>query len=177
LVTDAVLHPGIKEHELSPSTDNERPIALKAIASVRNDVKEPEMRDWRSVVSDIVCDPALSEALDGLEEFSHIMVVFWMHRAPSWDPGHLKTHPQRRQDLPLVGVLATRSPHRPNPLGVSVVKLLERRDNVLRVIGLDAIDGTPVVDIKSHIPDAETAEAGVPDWVYRLRRSAPGRAS
>ena len=174
---DAAVDPGIEEHELSPSRDSERPMVLKAIASVRNDVKDPEMRDWRNVVSDIVCDPALSEALDGLKEFSHILVVFWMHRSPSWDPSHLKTHPQRRQDLPLVGVLATHSPHRPNPLGVTVVKLLERRDNVLRVVGLDAIDGTPVVDIKSHIPDVDTIETSVPDWVHKLRRSAPDRTS
>jgi tRNA-Thr(GGU) m(6)t(6)A37 methyltransferase TsaA len=77
-------------------------------------------------------------------------------------------HPKRNQNLPLVGVFATRSPVRPNPMGMATVKLLEHRDNVLKVIGLDAIDGTPVLDIKPYIPGSDSpAAARTPDWLSK----------
>ena len=110
------------------------------------------------------------EALEGIEEFSHITVLFWMHQSPVWDASTSKIHPQRRADLPLVGVLATHSPFRPNPLGLTTVRLLEREGSTLRVVGLDAIDGTPVVDIKPRLPEDETVPERVPDWVPKLRQ-------
>jgi len=75
----------------------------------------------------------------------------------------MKVLPRGKQNLPLVGVLASRSAAHPNPIGVATVKLLERRDNVLKVIGLDAIDGTPILDIKPYIPDSP-AEVHTPSW-------------
>jgi tRNA-Thr(GGU) m(6)t(6)A37 methyltransferase TsaA len=152
-------------------------MALKPIGTVSNDVKDPGMHDSQEIVSEIVCDPGFNDALDGIEEFSHIMVIFWMHRSPAWEHSQSKIHPQRREDLPLVGVFATHSPFRPNRLGVTIVRLLERRDSVLKVVGLDAIDGTPVVDIKPHFPEAKTAEIRVPDWVHQLRQFASRRQS
>ena len=78
----------------------------------------------------------------------------------------MKVHPRRKQSLPLVGVFATRSPARPNPIGMATVKLLECHDNVLKVIGLDAVDGTPVLDIKPYIPGYDSPnEAKTPDWI------------
>ena len=72
----------------------------------------------------------------------------------------------RREDLPLVGLFATRSPRRPNPIGVTTVRLLERRGNVLRVLGLDALDGTPVLDIKPYLPYGDCIQdTHVPEWV------------
>jgi tRNA-Thr(GGU) m(6)t(6)A37 methyltransferase TsaA len=77
-------------------------------------------------------------------------------------------HPKRNPDLPLVGVFATRSPARPNPIGIATVKLLECRDNVLKVIGLDAIDGTPVLDIKPHIPGSDSpTSVSTPGWLTK----------
>jgi len=142
---------------------------LKPIGYVRNDVEQPPGADygWDKVVSEIVVDSSLSEALDNLEEFSHIIVLYWMHRAAGRDePPQLKTHPRGRQELPLVGLFATRSPHRPNAIGKTTVRLLERRGNILKVEGLDAIDGTPVIDIKPYIPGYDSAsEAKVPPWI------------
>jgi len=69
-------------------------------------------------------------------------------------------------ESPLVGRLATRSPSRPNPVGQSVVQLLEQQGNILKVRGLDAIDGTPVIDIKPYIPKYDSApDARVPEWI------------
>ncbi len=130
---------------------------LKAIGFVSNGIKEPIRHGWREVVSEITVNIELTEAMDGLEDFSHLIILYWMHQL---DPGRklsLKVHPMGNRDLPLTGRLATRSPSRPNPVGQATVELLERRANVLKVKGLDAIDGTPVIDIKPYIPGYDSA--------------------
>jgi len=142
-------------------------IVVKPIGHVRNDINVPMMEGWEEVVSELILDAGLEEATEGLEQFSHIMVVFWMHKVPPGRGVPTKLHPRGRQDLPLVGLFATHAPYRPNPVGVSVVRLMERRGNVLKVKGLDAINGTPIIDIKSYFPGAD-ADATVPAWVTRL---------
>ena len=142
-------------------------MALKAIGVVRNEVKQKPARgfNWREVVSQISIDSHLAEALDGLDDFSHIIVLYWMHQATDSQKMAIKVHPRGRQDISSVGLFASRSPYRPNPLGKTTVRLLERRGNILRVAGLDAIDGTPVVDIKPYIPDYDSAsDATAPEW-------------
>lgn len=140
-------------------------VSLRAIGIVRNGFKRPIIKhDWQEVVSEIVIDPALTEGLDNLDEFSHIIVLYWMHQHP---PGKapMKVHPMGNREIPLKGVFATRSPNRPNPIGKAVARLLERRDNVLKVEGLDAVDGTPVLDIKPYIPGYDSvANARAPQW-------------
>ncbi len=120
---------------------------IAPIGVVRNGIHErPET--WVDICSEIHVRKELEEGLEGLEEFSHIVVVFAFHLSLT---SSLKVHPKGREDLPLVGVFATRAPVRPNPLGVSVVELMKREGNVLTVKGLDAFDGTPVLDIKPHL--------------------------
>ena len=149
---------------------DEKVLVAAPIGFIRNEVKNPGMHDWSNVVSEVVVEPRFKEALDGLEEYSHIVVLFWMHRSSAGEHIAMKTHPQRRADLPLVGVFATRSPVRPNPVGMTIVNLIERDDNVLRVKGLDAINGTPVIDLKGFFPGDSIEDARVPDWVHKLRR-------
>ncbi len=143
-------------------------ITLKPIGFVRNKVKEAGSRGshkWEQIVSEIVVDASLSEALDGLEEFSHIVVLYWMHRLAE-DKLPLKIHPMRNEELPLTGLFATRAPMRPNPIGQTAVRLLERRGNNLKVKGLDALDGSPVIDIKPYLPHSDfVADSKVPKWV------------
>ena len=142
------------------------PMSLKAIGFVSNDIKQPIRHGWKEVVSTITINRELTEALDGLEEFSHIIVLYWMHRLPEGRQLPLKVHPMGNQSLPLTGRFATRSPSRPNPVGQATVALLERRANVLKVKGLDAIDGTPVIDIKPYIPGYDSAAgAKAPRWI------------
>lgn len=144
-------------------------IRLKPIGTVRNQEQEIGGRDWSKVVSEIVLDQTLAPGLDGLSEFSHIIVLFWMHRVSDQSRTILKVHPQGRAELPLVGVFTTRSPSRPNPVGIAVVRLLDCRGNTLKVEGLDALDGTPVIDIKPFMPPRDlVGEVRVPDWVARL---------
>jgi tRNA-Thr(GGU) m(6)t(6)A37 methyltransferase TsaA len=90
-------------------------------------------------------DSRFLNALDGISVNEEIILISWLHKARR---EVLKVHPRRRIDLPEMGVFATRSPDRPNPLGLHRVRVLEIRDHKLRVAPLEAIDGTPVVDIK-----------------------------
>ena len=147
-------------------------MTLRAIGIVRNVVKQPPKRvpfGWEKVVSDIEVDSSLTEALDGLEEFSHIVVLYWMHQVDTTGQLPMKVHPMGKQELPLVGLFATRSPHRPNPVGETTVRLLQRQGNILKVEGLDAIDGTPVIDIKPYVPEFDSAaKATVPQWIANL---------
>lgn len=142
-------------------------MTLKAIGIVRNEIKQPAKQDCGKVVSDIIVNNDLTEALDGLEKFSHIIVLYWMHRAISGEVS-LKIHPGGKREFPLVGLFATRSPNRPNPIGKATVRLLQRQGNILKVKGLDAIDGSPVIDIKPYIPGYDSvADAKVPQWITK----------
>ena len=143
-------------------------INLTPIGFVKNTVIGPKKEDWQTITSEIIVNQDLKEALSGIGEFSHIIVIYWMHQTPASQRSVMKVHPKRNQKLPLVGVFATRSPARPNPIGIATVKLLECRDNILKVIGLDAIDGTPVLDIKPHIPGADSpTPTRIPGWLTK----------
>ena len=140
-------------------------ITLKAIGIVRSEIKQPTKRDCEKVISDIVVNDDLTEALNGLKESSHIVVLYWMHQAMSGELP-LKVHPRGKQELPLLGLFATRTPNRPNRIGMATVRLLQRQGNILRVDGLDAIEGTPVIDIKPYIPGYDSAaNTKVPPWI------------
>lgn len=145
-------------------------LTIRPIGIVRSRVKEKQTSDynWQEVVSEVVVDSRFNEALDGLEDFSHIIVIYWLHQAVDPAKMAMKVHPRGKQDISPVGLFASRSPYRPNPLGQKVAKLLGRQGNVLRVQGLDAIDGTPVMDIKPYIPGYDSvADATVPRWMER----------
>jgi tRNA-Thr(GGU) m(6)t(6)A37 methyltransferase TsaA len=139
---------------------------LKPVGFVRNGITDKSTRQkWEDVISEIIVNPELSEALDNLDEFSHIIVIFWTQRADKKNTPN-KIRMQNNPGKPLVGLFATRSPDRPNPVAKTTVKLLERRGNTLKVQGLDAFDGTPVIDIKPFIPGYDSVdEAKIPAWV------------
>jgi tRNA (adenine37-N6)-methyltransferase len=137
------------------------------IGFVRSPMKEPDNKrlKLKDLYAEIVIEEKLAAALDGLAGVSHIIVLYWLHKAHA-ETVNLKGHPMGRQDMPVKGLFALRSPNRPNPIGKATVRLLEIKDNVLKVQGLDAIDGTPVIDIKPYIPDYDSAaNAIVPEWV------------
>ena len=141
-------------------------INLKAIGIVRSEIKLPSRYYSRDTVSEIVIDSSLTESLDNLDEFSHIIVIYWIHQ--SRRPAPKKVHPRGNPEHGLMGVFATRSPSRPNPIGKATVRLLERKKNILKVKGLDAIDGTPVIDIKPYIPGYDSVDnAQAPPWMVK----------
>jgi len=142
-------------------------ILLRSIGVVRNAIINPGQHDCDDMISELVIDTALAEALDGLEQFSHIIVIYWMHRNADMTNTPLKVHPRKRQDIPLMGLFATRAPYRPNPIGLSIVKLLERGSTNLKVIGLDAIDGTPIIDIKPYLSGDTVPDIKTPEWITK----------
>jgi tRNA (adenine37-N6)-methyltransferase len=119
---------------------------LRPIGRVENDFDVDAPTDTISAsVSRIVIDPELTEALSGLEPGQRVLVLFWFHQAGG---SELLQHPRGDIARPVRGVFALRSPRRPNPIGATVVELVGRSGNVLEVRGLDAINGTPVLDLK-----------------------------
>jgi L-fuculose-phosphate aldolase len=146
---------------------------VRPIGVIRSALKDPADAPKQGALSDqeaeVVVDPAILSALDGLErrvspggeavfddsrhrKSGKVIVICWMHEA---ERDRLKVHPRGQEDRPERGVFSTRSPHRPNPLSLHTVTLLGIEGNVLRVRGMDAIDGTPVVDIKPHSPELD----------------------
>ena len=115
-------------------------IKLEPIGVVSSEIKEIPLKpgyNWQAVASRIILDEALAEALEGLDRYSHIIVIYWLHKA--YNRKHsIKVHPRGDKSLPLVGLFASRSPHRPNVLGVKTVRLIKRQGNTLWVRGLDA---------------------------------------
>jgi tRNA-Thr(GGU) m(6)t(6)A37 methyltransferase TsaA len=147
---------------------------MKSIGYVHRSSKNEDVRD-RSLVSRIVVNEDFTAALDGLEDFSHLYVLFHLHQVSGAERKTMKLHPRGRADMPLLGVFATRTAFRPNPIGLTLVELLERRKNVLVVRGLDAFDGTPVLDLKPA-DHADTAKnLRLPKWLDLLHKEKRAR--
>lgn len=141
------------------------PLAIEPIGWVRNEVTDPRRHDWSGVRSHLVLRAELDRALRGLDGFSHVVVVCWLHEVPEGQRRLLEVHPAGDAALPARGVLALRTHHRPNPLAVSVVALEDVTGPVLRVRGLDAIDRTPVLDVKPYLPHYDSVpDARLPGW-------------
>ncbi len=117
---------------------------LKRIATVVNGVTETP-NDWDRVRSNLVFEKKFVEGLYRLDHFKHIWVIFGFNRMRRT---MMKSHPQHNLKKPQVGIFASRSPARPNKLGLTLVQLIGVRRNVVTVKGLDAFDGSPVYDIK-----------------------------
>lgn len=128
-------------------------IVLRAIGYVRNGVAKPRPRGWEQVESRLEMLPEHLARLAGIEAYSHVLVVTYLDVAEG--------APEKPETLTLAsgrsyGIFATRSQLRPNHLGVSVVALLGRDGATLSVRGLDAIDGTPILDIKPYLPEYDS---------------------
>lgn len=143
-----------------------RPIEVLPIATVHNGIAQPQTSGWDRVQSRITIVKELdAEMLADLVGFSHVLVLFWLDRlgADRPRPSRLAVGDKGAER----GILATRSQLRPNPIGVTVVTLQAVEGRSLRVLGLDALDGTPVLDLKPYIPHYDSVPAAkVPAWVY-----------
>jgi tRNA-Thr(GGU) m(6)t(6)A37 methyltransferase TsaA len=144
---------------------------LEAIGIVHAPVAAQVDEHWGDVVSEIHLVEPLAAGLLGIETFSHVLVLFFMHEA-AFDPAaDLVRRPRGRADLPEVGIFAQRAKHRPNPIGLTAVRIVGHEGNVLRVRGLDAIDGTPVLDIKPYVPVFDRVDGAVtPAWVDEIMK-------
>jgi tRNA-Thr(GGU) m(6)t(6)A37 methyltransferase TsaA len=148
----------------SPSEIVLKPIGYVLTAAVGDEVKD------KTRLSKIVINDEFAEALDGVKEFSHAFVLFWLHGVSEEQRKTLKVHPRGRRDMPLLGVFATRTMLRLNPVGLTLVELVKVEGNVLTVRGLDAFDGTPVLDIKPFDSWDTAEDVRVPGWWVKLEK-------
>ena len=138
---------------------------FEPIGEVINAVFQKKDEGWGSDISEIVLGEKYQKGLTGLADFSHIIVVFWLNEAHFDLEKHLLRRPQGRSELPLCGIFAQRAKDRPNPIGITAVKLLGVSGNVITVQGLDAVNGTPVLDIKPYFPQYDCrTDAKTADW-------------
>lgn len=149
-------------------------ITFKPIGIVKSPRKTPEDDDWGTITSIIELDPAqfTDEAVAGLSDFSHLDVIFHMHLV-SPDQAHKSSrHPRNRTDWPKVGIFAQRAKARPNPIGVTTCRLIRVDGLTITVQGLDAINGTPVLDIKPYMKEFGVRETtSQPSWVSELMKN------
>lgn len=142
---------------------------IQPVGFVRCPIMEPVDENWGSVISWIRLKKPWVRGLQGLEEFSHLLIVFQMHKAVHNPKTDLVRRPRGRADMPEVGIFAQRAKHRPNPIGITTVRLLQIEGSALVVQGLDAIDGSPVLDIKPYVPEFDrVARPRVPGWMKEL---------
>lgn len=146
-------------------------ISVRPIGRVVSAVVQQTDAGWGGTTARIEVLPQYRAGLAGLEQFSHAIVVTWLHQA-AFDPARdLRRRPRGLASMPEAGIFAQRAKDRPNALGITAVAIAAVTAEALMVQGLDAINGTPVVDIKPYYPAYDRiAEARVPEWVERLMR-------
>lgn len=135
---------------------------IEPIGTVRNRVRDPRPHGWEREESTIELRADLAGTTVGLERYSHVTVVTWLHLVPA----AARVAALKMADwVPEQGILATRSQLRPNPIGVTVCEVRGVDGASIRVRGLDAVDGTPVLDIRPYIPHYDSLpDARVPEW-------------
>lgn len=148
-------------------------IELSPIAIVRNAHQVIRDDHWGEITSTIeLLAPLTAKAFEGIETFSHIEVIFFFNQVDDEKIETGSRHPRNNPDWPIVGILAQRSKNRPNRIGATICRLLKHEGNSITVQGLDAIDGTPVLDIKpvmrEFLPSDEIRQ---PEWVSQLMQN------
>ena len=165
---------------------------IKPVGYVRSELKSPslkvkgedialenalkqaaiEARAIRTLISEVVIRDELKGILDGLEDFSHALVLYWPHLLPPHGRSLVKVHPMGQKAFPLVGIFSTCSPARPNPILVTAVRVLEKAGNILKVQGLEAVDGSPIIDIKPYTLTYCSAEdVKLSDWMDQIQEA------
>ena len=139
-------------------------LELKSIGVIHSPFEEQEevplWEERSEIISRIEVYKDYEEGLADVEGFSHLIILYWMHRVDSFS---MKVIPRR--DTQLRGLFATRAPNRPNPIALTLVKLIAHQGNILQVKGLDALDGSPLLDIKPYVPDRYQREEISLGWL------------
>ncbi len=147
-------------------------IELTPIGYVKNQRKDITDDLWGDVISELeLTDEFTEDALKGIEDFSHAEVIFYFDKADAGKVNKGSRHPRGNAEWPLVGVFAQRVKDRPNHIGHTIVKIVKSVGNKLIVKGLDAIDGTPILDIKPVLKEfLPRDEIKQPEWASELMK-------
>jgi tRNA-Thr(GGU) m(6)t(6)A37 methyltransferase TsaA len=150
-------------------------IKFTAIGIIRTKVSDADVKERGGREGEIEIYPEFADGLEGIDGYSHLLVIVYFDRLRPEQIGPLKVRPRgllRRgftlEELPLLGVFALDSPTRPNPIGLTLVRLLRREGNRLMAQGLDFFDRTPVLDIKGYTPNYRADDFTRPDWFGKL---------
>jgi len=147
-------------------------ISITPIGQVSNGVLEQTDENWGEVVSRLNIHFPYAAGLRGLSEFSHAIVLTYLHKASFDLHRDIVRRPRGLRSMPEIGIFAQRAKDRPNPIGMTAVRILDVGDDFLQVKGLDAIDGTPIIDIKPFYPHYDTVgHPIVPEWVEKLMQN------
>ena len=144
---------------------------LTAIGVVRTERSDAEVKEQSGVEGELLIYPEFQDALEGIDGYSHLFVIVYLHRLRPEQIGPLRVKPRglvrrgfKLEDLPTLGVFALDSPTRPNPLGLTLVRFVRREANRLFVEGLDFFNETPILDIKGYRPQYRADDYRLPDW-------------
>lgn len=150
-------------------------IKCKPIGIIRTKASDPEVKEKGGREGELEIYPEFAEGLEGIDGYSHLFVLVYFDRLRPEQVGPLKVKPRgllrrgfKLEELPLLGVFALDSPTRPNPIGLTLVRLLRREGNRLMVQGLDFFDRTPILDIKGYRPNYRADDFTLPDWFRKL---------
>lgn len=146
---------------------------IEPIGYVKNKRTKPGDDNWGNVISEIIISDKLSEeSLKGIDEFSHLEIIFYFHLADMSNIIISSSHPRENKKYPKTGIFAQRKKDRPNLIGTTFVKLIKVKGNVLTVKGLDAVDGTPVIDIKPAIKEfLPKGDIKQPEWIKDMLKN------
>ncbi|MET4560163.1 tRNA-Thr(GGU) m(6)t(6)A37 methyltransferase TsaA [Lysinibacillus parviboronicapiens] len=144
--------------------------SIQPVAIVNNNRKEIEDDNWGTIISTIELTENINESsLKGIDEFSHLEIIFYFDKVDDEKIQYEARHPRNNKNYPEVGIFAQRGKNRPNKLGVTIVELIDIKQRTLIVKGLDAIDGTPIIDIKpvmkEFLPKGDVKQ---PNWSISL---------
>lgn len=151
-------------------------IKFKPVGVVRTRASDAQVREEEGgVEGELEVFPEFAAALEGIENYSHLFLICYFHKLRPEQVGPLRVKPKRLlkrgfklEELPELGVFALDSPSRPNPIGLTLVRLLSRKGTLLLVTGLDYFDGTPILDIKGYRPEYRADDYKLPSWYLKL---------
>ncbi|MEM3398157.1 MAG: tRNA (N6-threonylcarbamoyladenosine(37)-N6)-methyltransferase TrmO [Nitrososphaerota archaeon] len=152
-------------------------LTFNPIGVVKVDIEDELVKDsFEGVEGRLEIFEEYMEGLEGIDGFTHLIVIAYLHKVTDEQRRVLKVKHKRllrlgldEKDLPEVGVFCTDSPHRPNPIALTIVEVVRREKNILYVKKLDLFDGTPIIDIKPYTLDRAVVDLGLPEWYIQLR--------
>jgi tRNA-Thr(GGU) m(6)t(6)A37 methyltransferase TsaA len=153
----------------------EMEIRFNPVGLIHTKCSDAEVREKGDVEGELEIFPEFAEGLEGIDGYSHLFVLVYIDRLRPEQIGPLQVKPRgllrrgfKLEDLPVLGVFALDSPTRPNPIGLTLVRVIAREGNRLLVKGLDFLDGTPILDIKGYRPQYRADDYTLPDWFHKL---------
>jgi tRNA-Thr(GGU) m(6)t(6)A37 methyltransferase TsaA len=163
-------------YEMNRMVKSTEQMVLKPVGVIHTDASDTQIKEENREVEAVVeIFPKFEEALEGLDGYSHLFILSYLNKLRPDQIGPLQVKPKRAtkrgfrlEELPPLGVFALDSPTRPNPIGLTLVRLLKRRNRKLFVAGIDLFDNTPVIDVKPYQPDYHVNEYTVPEWYLKL---------